>query len=287
MKKPLLLSLIPLSVVYLNAFDFGSMMDKMKDAVPVIKETVKSSDKNKQIPTGTTTSADSASVTEGLKIALKNGVDFAVKELGKEDGYLNNSAVKIPLPDGLSNVEDMIRKMGGDKITDEFIESMNKAAASSALQATPIFINAIEKMSIEDAKKILAGPPNAATEYFKTATTKDLKKMMKPIVSKTMEENNVASYYDTLNEYYDSSVKSFVENESVRDFAKNFGMEQYMPMGTSDEKLDDFVTRKAVDGLFTMIAKKESEIRGNPTAQKSSLLQKVFGEKLSDKIKLP
>ena len=278
MKKILITSTLFLSITTSQAFDFGGMMDSIKDAVPALNETVKSATKSEKQVTGTTSNLDSTAVAEGLKEALKTGVEYAVQELSKKGGYLNNPDVKIPLPQGLNNVEDMIRQMGGDQIADDFIDSMNEAAAKSAVKATPIFTNAIEKMSIDDAKKILAGHENAATEYFKVHTTNDLKKMMKPIVEETIEENNVASYYDTLNEYYDSTVKTVVENDSMRDMAKNFGMEQYMPKGTTDEKLDDYVTRNAIDGLFKMIANKEAEIRKNPIAQNSALLQKVFGE---------
>lgn len=276
MKKILISSSLLLSLSSAQAFDFGGFMDSVKDAVPALSETVKSSEITKKPDTGTTSLLSDSSVSDGLKEALKQGVDFAVKELSKEGGYLNNPSVKIPLPDGLSNTESMIRQMGGAQMADDFINSMNEAAAKAALKATPIFVNAIDKMSIDDARKILASNENAATEYFKTHTTDDLKKMMKPIIEETMAENNVASYYDTLNEYYDSSIKTVVENETIRDYAKNFGMEQYMPKGTTDEKLDDYVTRNAIDGLFKMIAKKEVAIRNNPAEQKSTLLQKVF-----------
>ena len=279
MKKILISSALLLSLTASSqAFDFGGFMDSVKDVVPALNETTKSSDTTEKPATGTISDLSNTSVADGLKEALKQGVDFAVKELSKEGGYLNNPAVKIPLPDGLSNTESMIRKMGGDKMADDFIYSMNESATKAAVKATPIFVDAIEKMSIDDAKKILASNENAATQYFKTHTTDDLKKMMKPIVQETMAENNVASYYDTLNEYYDSSVKSFVENDSIRDMASNFGMEQYMPKGTTDEQLDDYVTRNAIDGLFKMVAQKEAEIRKNPVAQSSTLLQKVFGK---------
>ena len=278
MKKILITTSLLLSFTTSQAFDFGGFIDSVKEAVPALNETVKSSDVNEKTTTNTTTDASASTVAYGLKEALKQGVDYAVKELSKDGGYLNNPAVKIPLPEGLSNVESMIRKMGGDKMADDFINSMNEAAAKSAVKASPIFVSAIEKMSIDDAKKILASNENAATDYFKTHTTDNLKNIMKPIIQETMEENNVASYYDTLNEYYDSTVKTVVENDSIRDMAKNFGMDQYMPKGTTDEKLDDYVTRNAIDGLFKMIAVKEAEIRKSPLAQSSTLLQKVFGK---------
>jgi hypothetical protein len=145
MKKILLTTSILLSVHTLQAFDFGGFMDKMKDAVPVIEDTVKSTNTTEKPATQTTTNETPEVVTDALKEALKKGVEYAVAELGKEGGYLNNNAVRIPLPPGLSGPEEMIRKVGGDKIADDFIDSMNTAAQKAALKATPIFVGAIQR----------------------------------------------------------------------------------------------------------------------------------------------
>jgi hypothetical protein len=131
-------------------------------------------------------------------------------------------------------------------------------------------------MSLQDAQNILAGDKNAATTYFKANTTESLKKMIAPIIQNTMKENQVASYYDMANNFYKSNAKGIVENSEVMGLAKSFGVDAYLP-GSSDQSLDDYVTEKAISGLFTMIAQKEAEIRTNPVAQTTSLLKQVFG----------
>ncbi len=226
--------------------------------------------------TKTTSALSESTVTSGLKEALKIGVNFGVKELSKKNGYLNNAQVKIPLPDKLAKVESVIRKVGGGKVADDLIKSMNDAATEAAPKTASIFIKAIETMSVQDAKNILAGNDQAATEYFQKHTTSSLQKMIKPIVQKSMQKNNVAKYYDACNEFYISHVKGVVENNSMMSMAKGFGADAYLP-SDKDAKLDDFVTAKAIDGLFKMIANKEVQIRKDPLEQTTSLLKKVFG----------
>ena len=210
--------------------------------------------------TKTTSNLSDATVSSGLKEALKVGVDFGVKELSKQDGYLNNASVKIPLPDKFAKVEGLIRKVGGGKVADDLIKSMNDA----------------EKMNIQDAKNILAGDDHAATEYFQKNTTSSLQEIIKPIVQKSMQKNNVAKYYDKFNGLYASNIKDVVKNDSMMSMAKGFGADKYLP-SDKDTSIDDFVTSKAIEGLFKMIATKEAEIRKDPIAQTTSLLKTVFG----------
>lgn len=226
--------------------------------------------------TTTNSNLSDSTVSSGLKEALKVGVNYAVSTLGANNGYLNNSLVKIPLPDNLAKVETVIRKAGGDKVADDLINSMNNAATKAAPKTAEIFVNAIDKMSLTDAQKILSGGNDAATNYFKTNTTQSLKDMIKPIIQEAMKENQVASYYDMANGFYKNNLSSYVDNSSVVGLAKNFGVDSYIP-GSSDESLDDYVTNKAIDGLFKMIATKEADIRSNPVAQTTSLLKQVFG----------
>ena len=221
-------------------------------------------------------SLSDSTVTSGLKEALKVGVDYAVKNLGADNGYLSNSLVKIPLPENLEKAESMIRSVGGDKMADDLINSMNEAATKAAPQTAEIFVDAIDKMSLTDAQKILSGDDSAATDYFKANTTDSLKKLIAPIIQTTMKENQVAGYYDAFNNYYKEYGKGIVENSSVMGLAKNFGVDSYIPE-SSDENLDDYVTDKAIDGLFKMIATKESAIRSNPVEQTTSILKQVFG----------
>jgi len=260
------------------SFDFGALAN---DALKVATQPDASTSKNTSTATtsssNTLSSLSNSTVTSGLKEALKMGVDFGVKELSKKDGYLNNAGVKIPLPDKLANAEKLIRKAGGNKIADNLIKSMNSAATEAAPKTAAIFVDAVDKMSMEDAKKILAGGDDAATNYFKEHTTTSLQNMIKPIIQKSMQDNNVASYYDTANDFYLNNVKSIVESTSVMSMAKGFGADEYLP-SEKDAKLDDFVTQKAIDGLFKMIAEKEGNIRKDPVSQTTSLLKQVFGK---------
>lgn len=254
------------------SFDLGSIA---KDVINNVTNS-SSNEKTSQTATSSTNLSDST-ISSGLKEALQKGVTYAVETLGAQNGYLNNSSVKIPLPQNLQNAETIIRKVGGDKIADNLIEAMNSAATKAAPKTAEIFAKAIENMSLDDATAILNGKDDAATQYFKTNTTNSLKETIKPIITETMEQNSVAKYYSAFNDYYKQYAKDYVDNSSVMSVAKNFGVDSYLP-GSSDESLDDYVTTKAIDGLFAMIAKKEAEIRENPVEQTTSLLKEVFGK---------
>jgi hypothetical protein len=267
MKKSTILASLILTSSLTYAFDLGSIAKGVMDNV------VNTDSTNKPV---TNTNLSDSTVSSGLKEALKVGVNYAVKELGSSNGYLNNSLVKIPLPDNLAKVETLLRSAGGNEMADNLINSMNKAATTAAPKTAEIFVDAIDKMSLQDAQNILAGDKNAATNYFKANTTDSLKKMIAPIIQNTMKENQVASYYDMANNFYKTNAKGLVENSEVMGLAKSFGVDSYLP-GSSDQSIDDYVTEKAISGLFTMIAQKEAEIRSNPVAQTTSLLKQVFG----------
>lgn len=271
MKKSIITSALILSSTFTFAFDIGSIT---KDVVDSIKDTQKT---EQSANTTSNSNLNDSTVTSGLKEALKKGVNFAVNELGSQNGFLNNKEVKIPLPNNLAKVEGAIRSVGGDKVADDLINSMNSAATKAAPETAEIFVSAIDKMSLSDAQSILSGENNAATNYFKTNTSDSLRKLISPIVQEAMKENQVASYYDTANNLYKSNLKDMVDNSSVMGLAKNFGVDSYIP-GSSEESLDEFVTNKTIDGLFTMIAKKEADIRKNPMEQTSSILKQVFGK---------
>lgn len=265
-KTPLIAMLVTSSLVF--GFDFGALVkEKMGTQTPAKTAT-------KTQTTSTSNLSDSV-VNSGLKEALNAGVTYATTELGKKDGYLNNKAVKIPLPENLAKVESIIRSAGGDKIADDLIVSMNNAASNAAPKTAAIFMDAIKNMSIDDAKKILLDGDDAATQYFKTNTTGSLKEMIKPIVQKSMEENKVAGYYETANGFYQSNVKETVESSKIMGMAKQFGADSYLP--TSSQSIEDYVTEGAINGLFKMIGEKEQGIRENPIEQTTSILKKVFG----------
>jgi hypothetical protein len=136
--------------------------------------------------------------------------------------------------------------LGGDKMADDLIKSMNSAASQAAPKTADIFMDAISKMSLTDAQKILNSGENGATDYFKKNTTDSLKKMIKPIIQSSMKDNNVAQYYDMANNFYQSSAKPLLNNSAISGLAKNLGVNT----DNSSDSLDDFVTQKAIDGLF-------------------------------------
>ena len=280
MKKSIIASTLILSTTFTFAFDLGSIAKSVVDNVTQ-EQTTTTTQKTTATVASTQSNTNSnisdSTVSNGLKEALKTGVNFAVTQLGTNNGYLNNTAVKIPLPDNLAKAETLLRSAGGDKMADDLINSMNTAASKAAPQTAEIFMNAIDKMSLADAQGILSGGNEAATNYFKANTTDSLKKLISPIVQETMKENNVASYYDTINNVYKSSAKGLVENSGIMSMAKNFGVDSYIPT-SSDESLDSYITTKTIDGLFTMIGQKEAAIRANPVEQTTSILKQVFGK---------
>ena len=200
-------------------------------------------------------------MVDGLKEALGNGVETAIKTLGKTDGFLGNELVRIAMPDSLKMVESGARKMGQGKYADEFITSMNRAAEQATPAAAEVLGGAIRAMSVEDAAKILKGPNDAATQYFRKTSGPALTERFLPIVKKSTDQAGVTSAY-----------KGLVGNAG--------GMLGGLGgLGGNKNALDvdRYVTEKALDGLFTYIAAEEKRIRENPLARSSDLLKKVFG----------
>ena len=268
MKKSIILSFV--AATLLNGFSFSDVASAINqvNTPQTSKSTAKQTQKS--------TSLSDSTVTSGLKETLNLGVDYALKELSKDEGYLNNALVKIALPQNLQTAEKLVRKAGGNKIADDLIGSMNKAATQAVPKTATIFANSIKDMKMQDVQKILTGGKDATTQYFKAHTTKSLTQAIEPIVEKTMQENSVASYYNSFNNYYKEYGKSYVDNSAVMGYAKQFGVDSYLP--SSDEDLNGYVTTQAINGLFKMIATKEAEIRKNPAAQTTSLLKQLFGK---------
>lgn len=280
MKKSIIVSTLILSSSLTFAFDLGAIAKGVVENVTKEQVTTQETSTTKPATNNASTSNSNlgdSTVSNGLKEALKTGVNYAVTQLGSNNGYLNNTAVKIPLPDNLAKAETLIRSVGGDKMADNLINAMNTAASKAAPKTAEVFVNAIDKMTVTDAQAILSGGNEAATNYFKANTSDSLKKLITPIIQETMKENQVASYYDTVNNLYKSNAKGLVDNSSIMGLAKNFGVDSYIP-GNSDESLDEYITTKAIEGLFTMIGQKEAAIRSNPIEQTSSILKQVFGK---------
>lgn len=191
----------------------------------------------------------------GLKQALTNGAQSAVAKLGKQDGFMNDSRIKIPLPPSMKRAEAMMHSIGAGKQADDLVLRMNRAAEAAVPKAKPLLIDAAKKMTVQDAKGILTGGPDSATQYFKRTTSEPLAKQFKPTVVKAMAKVKLAEKYD----------------EIAASGAK-FGL-----VKDEDANLEDYVTRKTLDGLFVGIADEEKKIRENPTAAASSIVKKVFG----------
>lgn len=191
----------------------------------------------------------------GLKEALVRGAEFAVGELGKPNGFLGNVQVKIPLPESLRKIEGAARKLGLGRQADELVETMNRAAESAVVEARPLLVNAVKQMTLKDAKEILAGPDDAATQYFRRTTSSGIAAKFLPIVKRATAKVQLADKY---NAYAGKAAKLHL-------------------IDAKDANLDSYVTQKAMDGLFVMIAAQEKQIRADPVGTGSALLKKVFG----------
>jgi hypothetical protein len=204
-------------------------------------------------------------IAGGLKEALSLGVSNAVASLGRNDGFLTNLNVKIPMPGQLQKVESVLRAAGQNQMADNFVGSMNHAAEHAVPVAAGVLGDAIKQMSIEDAKGILAGPDDAATQYFQKTTQTNLFAMFYPIVQKATEQVGVTAEYKAM-------MGKFATADTLGGF---FGKSNPVKLDTAD--IDAYVTEKAMVGLFKLVAEEEKTIRANPVARTSDLLQKVFG----------
>ena len=193
-------------------------------------------------------------ITAGLKEALQVGTEKAVGLVSQPDGFYKNPAIKIPLPESVQKVEKLLRTAGYGEKVDAFELSMNRAAERAAPEAKSIFWAAVSDMNFDDAQKILNGRDNEATLYFEDKTSTRLQEVFKPIVKDAMGEVGVTRSYQDLNEKITS-----------------------LPFGKSASfDLDQYVTNGALQGLFKMLAEQERQIRTQPAARVTDLLQKVF-----------
>ncbi len=196
-----------------------------------------------------------ADAVAGLKEALKQGATNAVGKLGKTDGYLGDIRVRIPLPEPLAKVDGALHRFGLGKYGDDLVVTMNRAAEAAVPEAKALIWNAVKEMSIQDAKNILTGGNTAATEYFRGKTTQPLTEKFLPIVHQATDRVQLAQKYDEF------------AGKAVR-----FGL-----LDQKQANLENYVTQKALDGLFFMMAEEEKAIRADPIRQGSKILSKVFG----------
>ncbi len=195
-------------------------------------------------------------ISAGLKEALTVSTGRAVAATGRTDGFFKNQAIKILLPDNLKKVGNGLRLVGMGSQVDDLELGMNRAAEQAAPAAKQIFVDAVSKMTFSDAREILSGDDTAATEYFKRASSDELKEAFTPIVHQAMENVGVIQQYDRV-----------MQSAS---FGPWLGNQKRL-------NLDDYVVQKTLDGLFYMLGQEEKKIRTNPAAQTTTLLKQVFG----------
>jgi hypothetical protein len=196
-----------------------------------------------------------ADATAALKAALEKGSLSAVANLGRVDGFFGNPQVRIPLPQSAQRAEQLMRRVGMGHYADDLVVSMNRAAEAAVPEAKALFVQSVKKMTVQDAKGILTGGETAGTDYFRRTTRIEMHKRFLPIVRKATARVDLAQKYE---QYADKAVA--------------LGM-----LNKEDADLDEYVTQKALDGLYLMVAEEEKKIRKDPLAAGSAIIRKVFG----------
>lgn len=197
--------------------------------------------------------------TSAIKEALMKGIQVGVDKVSVTDGFFKNAAIKIPFPTQVRQVESTLRSMGMGSLADNMVLSMNRAAEDAAKQAGPIFINSIKQMTVTDAVNIVSNQqPDAATQFLKRTTTESLVTSFKPTIKTALDKTLATKYWKDITTYYNK-------------------IPLVSPISTD---LPDYVTRKAIDGLFYMVAQEEAKIRKDPAGQTSDIIKDVFGKVL-------
>lgn len=194
-------------------------------------------------------------VISGLKEALVKGAEYSTGSASQIDGYFKNPEIKIPFPPEIENVQVKLRQLGLNKPVDDFILSINRAAEKAAIEAKPLFVDAITSMTIEDAWAILKGDDHAATSYLRKTTSAQLETKFAPIIDDALNKVNATKYYEVMVTQYNRIP-----------FVKKV-----------DTDLTNYVNQLAMDGLFLLVAKEEEKIRKDPMERTTELLKRVFG----------
>ncbi|WP_291117629.1 DUF4197 domain-containing protein [Empedobacter sp. UBA7248] len=274
--KKIILSLTLISAFAANAKaqDLQSIFGTLKKEVEKVNtqpttqnnstvKVVNSSTESKTISTESLTKLNglsNATVASGLKEALSLGLTDGIKSLGQKNGFYNNSVAKILMPEELQNVEKTLRSLGMGSLADKGIKLLNSAAEDAVSEAAPIFVNAVTSMTITDAKDILVGGNNSATNYLKLKTTSDLTKAFQPKVEASLGKVGADKVWNNLITKYNTLTGNQI-----------------------DPNLNAYVTQQTINGVFNMVAEKEEGIRGNKALRTTSLLQQVFGAQDSKK----
>lgn len=197
---------------------------------------------------------DQNTIAMGLREALDAGIDKQVSKLTRENGFYGNQLVKIMLPEELQRVDQTLRDIGLGSLADEGIKMLNRAAEEAVKEATPIFVNAVKGITFSDAKNILLGPDNAATQYLESRSSQALYNKFNPVIKNSFSKVGADQIWNTIITRYNA-----------------------VPFVTKvNPDLTDYVTKEAMDGVFTMIAVEEKDIRNNFAARTTPLLRRVF-----------
>ena len=193
-------------------------------------------------------------MTTGLKDSLQQGALAAVSKLGQENGFFANAKVKIPLPKAMQNAEKMMHAFGMKKQADDLVLSMNRAAEAAVPEAKELFVGAVKSMSVQDVKGVFSGGDDSATQYFRKSTEEPLRGKFLPIVVKAIEKVGLAQKYN-----------------AVAGKMSKLGL-----VKESESNVENYVTQKALDGLFVMMADEEKAMRANPVKASTDIAKKIF-----------
>lgn len=202
---------------------------------------------------GNATSLSTDEITSGLKEALIKGSESSTQLLSAENGFYKNAFLKILLPPEIQQIEKKMRFLGMGKIFDDAVLSLNRAAEEAAKSATPIFINAIKKMTVNDALQILKGGDTSATAYLRITTQQELTYLFKPTIDSALQKTDATKYWSEVME-----------------------LQNKLPGKKVNPDLTEYVTQKTLDGIFYYIGQEEKNIRQHPEARVSEILKKVF-----------
>lgn len=211
---------------------------------------------NMALPSSSGLSSDE--IAGGLKEALQKGAQTGTAKLSSPGGFLENAALKIIMPPEAQKIESTLRRLGFNQLMDDMIVSMNRAAEDACKTAVPIFTTAIKEMTITDGINILRGSDTSATSYLRSKTNTALAQSFSPIIKTSLDKVNATQYWEKIITTYNS----------VPLIGKKMNPD-----------LVGYVTDKSLSGIYTEIASQEKDIRANPAARTSALLQKVFTKK--------
>jgi len=217
---------------------------------------------------GTASSLTDSQIDAGLKQALSIGAERAVALLGKQGGFLNDGSVRIPLPGVLETAGKGLRAVGQGQYVDQFEQTVNRAAEQAIPKTLDIVKKTVEGMTLQDVRGILAGGDDAATRFLRERAGGELHQAIKPIVAEATDSAGATAAYKTLVAKSGDSI-----NSSLGALGGLLGGGSGTPASLD---LDEYVTEKALDGLFLKLAAEEKAIRENPLARSTDLLKQVF-----------